>query len=158
MEQPAYRLAVTVCNAVADKLQRPVTQYFADIIVESAHGTTDPSSDDDEDEKFEQLQNAHELIKRLHQACPAVLHGVIPQLGEELRVDHVQIRQLATQALGEMYAGVHGAELATKYPATWDVWISRKNDKSVVIRLKFVESLRALVVNLPTKREALAGS
>lgn len=154
LEQPAYRLAVTVCNGVADKLQRPVCQYFTDIIVESAHDT---SSDDEDDDKFEQLQNAHELIKRLHQTCPAILHGVIPQLAEELRVDHVDIRQLATQALGEMYADKNGAELATKYPATWDVWISRKNDKVVAIRLKFVESLRLLLANLPIKCEALAG-
>lgn len=76
---------------------------------------------------------------------------------EELRVDHVNIRLLATQALGEMYADKNGPELASKYPATWDVWISRKNDKVVTIRLKFVESLRALVANLPTKCEALAG-
>lgn len=72
-------------------------------------------------------------------------------------MDHVNIRQLATEALGEMYADkVHGAELAEKYPATWDVWISRKNDKSVGIRLKFVESLKALFIGLPTKRDALA--
>ncbi|KAF9443853.1 ARM repeat-containing protein [Macrolepiota fuliginosa MF-IS2] len=159
-EQPAYRLAVHVCNNVADKLQRPVCQYFTDIIVDSAaHDTTtaahDSDSDNDED-KFEQLQNAHELIKRLHQSCPAILHGVLPQLAEELRVDHVNIRQLATVALGEMYADKNGGELATKYPATWDVWISRKNDKVVAIRLKFVEALKPLLAGLPIKREALA--
>jgi sister-chromatid-cohesion protein PDS5 len=164
IEQPAYRLAITVCNDVSDKLQRPVCQYFTDIIVDSAHATTStpiPSDDDDEDDtpsaKFETLQNAHVLIKRLHATCPAILHSVIPQLGEELRVDHVNIRQLATEALGEMYADeVHGPELANGYPATWDIWLSRKNDKSVVIRLKFIESLRALFVGLPTKRDALA--
>ncbi|KAF5351176.1 hypothetical protein D9756_008405 [Leucocoprinus leucothites] len=166
IEQPAYRLAITVCNGVSDKLQRPVTQYFTDIIVDSAttHSRRSsspanvPSSDDeDEDEstKFQTLQNAHQLIKRLHSTCPAILHGVIPQLAEELRVNHVNIRQLATQALGDMYADKNGQELVNKYPAAWDVWISRKNDKSVGIRLSFVESLRKLVRGLPVKRDAL---
>lgn len=76
---------------------------------------------------------------------------------EELRVDHVNVRVLATQALGEMYADKNGPELASKYPATWEAWLSRKNDKVVAIRLKFVESLRALVANLPTERNTLAG-
>ncbi|EKM75631.1 hypothetical protein AGABI1DRAFT_132023 [Agaricus bisporus var. burnettii JB137-S8] len=161
-EQPAYRLAVTVCNAVSDKLQRPVSQYFTDIIVDSAHATTAAnasnisSDDENEDDKFEQLQNAHELIKRLHHVCPTTLDGVIPQLVEELRVDHVNVRVLATQALGEMYADKNGPELASKYPTTWEAWLSRKNDKVVAIRLKFVESLRALVANLPTERNTLA--
>ncbi|KAG8216413.1 hypothetical protein J3R82DRAFT_6518 [Butyriboletus roseoflavus] len=33
LDQPAYRLAVQICNATSDKLQRHVCQYFTDIIV-----------------------------------------------------------------------------------------------------------------------------
>jgi sister-chromatid-cohesion protein PDS5 len=58
-----------------------------------------------------------------------------------------------------MYADKkHGLELATKYPATWDVWISRKNDKNVAIRLQFVECLKSLLMNLPVKRDVLGGT
>lgn len=153
-------MAITVCNKAADKLQRPVCQYFTDIIIDSAHqgggGDEEDEDEDDENNKMRNLENAHELIKRLHRTSPAILHGVIPQITEELRVDHVPIRLLATQTLGEMYADNNGTELATKYPATWDVWSSRKNDKSVVIRLKFVECLRPLVGNLPVKRDDIA--
>lgn len=148
LDQPAYSLAVSVCNHVSDKLQRPVCQYFTDIIVDSARS----SPDDDQS-----LENAHELIQRLHATCPAILHGVIPQLTEELRVDHVHVRLLATRALADMYAHKNGQELANKYPATWDVWISRRNDKNVPIRLQLIQALTKLVSTLPAKRDALAG-
>ena len=78
MEQPAYRLAVQVCNATADKLQRHVCQYFTDLIVNNAR-----------DEDFEEVRNAHELIKQLNRACPSLLHNVVPQLEEELKVGRI---------------------------------------------------------------------
>jgi len=56
-----------------------------------------------------------------------------------------------------MYAHKNGQELVNKYPATWDVWISRKNDKSVSIRLQLVQALTVLVSTLPTKTDALTG-
>lgn len=148
LDQPAYSLAVSVCNHVSDKLQRPVCQYFTDIIVDSARSSPDDN---------QSLESAHELIQRLHATCPAILHGVIPQLTEELRVDHVHVRLLATRALADMYAHKNGRELANKYPATWDVWISRRNDKNVSIRLQLVQALTKLVSTLPAKRDALTG-
>lgn len=137
MEQPAYRLAVQVCSQTADKLQRQVCQYFTDVIV--AHSR---------DEEFEEVQKAHTLIKRLHHACPALLHNVVPQLEEELRVQETQIRVMATQTLGEMFAEEkHGADLARKYTTTWTMWLSRKNDQAIAVRLAFVEVARGLLVS-----------
>lgn len=106
MDQPAYRLAVDVCLATADKLQRHVCQYFTDIIV--AHSR---------DEDFDEIRTAHELVKQLSLSCPGLLHSVIPQLEEELRVEEVQLRLIATEVLGEMFSSTGGADLVKKYPS-----------------------------------------
>ncbi|KAG1858786.1 armadillo-type protein [Suillus subalutaceus] len=146
--QPAYRLAVQVCNATADKLQRHVCQYFTDIIVAHSH-------ESDSESNFEEIRKAHELVKQLSRSCPSLLHSVIPQLEEELRVEEVQVRLIATQALGEMFSEKGGAELVKKYPTTWNVWLMRKNDKTAAVRLKLVESAKGLLVNLHDHREAV---
>ncbi|KAG2124196.1 armadillo-type protein [Suillus clintonianus] len=146
--QPAYRLAVQICNATADKLQRHVCQYFTDIIVANSH-------ESDSESNFEEIRKAHELVKQLSRSCPSLLHSVIPQLEEELRVEEVQVRLIATQALGEMFSEKGGAELVKKYPTTWNVWLMRKNDKAAAVRLKLVESAKGLLVNLHDHRETV---
>ena len=135
-----------MCNATADKLQRHVCQHFSDVIVGNSG-----------DEDVNEIRVAHELIKRLHHSCPGLLHSVIPQLEEELRVEQLTLRLIATQVLGEMFADKGGPDLVRKFPATWNVWLLRKNDRSSVIRLAFVESTRGLLGNLPDKREELEG-
>lgn len=148
MEQPAYRLAVEVCNATANKLQRHVCQYFTDIIVQHSR-----------DEEFDEIRAAHDLIKQLNRSCPSLLHNVVPQLEEELRVEEVQLRLMATQVLGEMFADTKaGADLVKKYPQTWTAWLMRKNDKSPAVRLAFVEETKELLVHVPELRAAIEGA
>ncbi|KDQ60158.1 hypothetical protein JAAARDRAFT_711869 [Jaapia argillacea MUCL 33604] len=134
MEQPAYRLAVQICNATADKLQRHVCQYFSDIIISHS-----------QDEEYDEIRTAHDLIKKLNRSCPSLLHNVVPQLEEELRIEDVQIRVMATQVLGEMFADKGGGVLMKKYPSTWATWLGRKNDRVSAVRLAFVESTRGLL-------------
>lgn len=147
MEQAAYRLAVQVCNATASKLQRHVCQYFTDIVV--AHSR---------DEDFAEIRVAHDLVKRLHRSCPSLLHSVIPQLEEELRVEDLNLRLIATQVLGDMFGEKGGPDLVKKYPTTWNVWLLRKNDKSAAVRLKFAEAAKGLLMNLPDLRGVVEGT
>lgn len=147
MDQPAFRLAVEVCNATSDKLQRHVCQYFTDIIVQH-------SQNDD----FEEVERAHELIKRLNHSCPSLLHNVVPQLEEEMKVQEVQLRQMATQVLGDMFADKAGGDLDKKYPTTWTLWIARRNDKAASVRLAFVEGCKGLLLHHRADlREAVEG-
>jgi sister chromatid cohesion protein PDS5 len=146
MDQPGFRLAVQVCNATADKLQRHVCQYYTDIIVSHA-----------QDEEMDEIRTAHDLIKRINRSCPSLLHSVVPQLEEELRVEDLHLRLMATGVLGEMFSDKGGADSVKKYPSTWNVWLLRKNDKSAAIRLKFVESTRGCLINLPEQREVIEG-
>ncbi|KAJ7135989.1 cohesin-associated protein Pds5 [Mycena epipterygia] len=134
IEHSAYRLAVQVCNATADKLTRYVSQYFTEIIV-SEH-----------EDDYAEIRTAHELIKRLYHSCPAVLPTVIPQLEEELQADDLQLRTIVTQVLGEMFGDpVGGVELTRKYPSTWNMWLRRKLDKAPAVRLKLVEACLPLL-------------
>jgi len=150
MDQPAYRLAVQICNATSDKLQRHVCQYFTDVIVTNSR---DLESDGD----FEEIRTAHDLVKQLARSCPSLLHSVIPQLEEELRVEEVQVRLIVTHTLGEMFGDKGGADLIRKYPSTWNVWLMRKGDKAASVRLKLVESAKGLLLNLPEHRETIEG-
>ncbi len=135
-ENSNYRLAVEVCNATADKLQRHVCQYFTDIIVSHS-----------EAEDFDEVEKAHELIKRLNHSCPSLLHNVVPQLDEEMKVEDVRLRQMATQVLGEMFADNAGGKLDKKYPNTWGLWLARQKDKSPAVRVSFVEGCKGLLLN-----------
>ncbi|KAJ3553727.1 hypothetical protein NM688_g3463 [Phlebia brevispora] len=149
MDQPAYRLAVQVCSQTADKLQRQVCQYFTDVIVSHSR-----------DEEYDEMQKAHTLIKRLNRSCPALLHNVVPQLEEELRVPKVPIRTMATQTLGEMFSEKNGADFARKYPSTWTMWQNRKNDQIASVRLTWVEATKGLLVSTtqPEMREQIEES
>lgn len=82
----------------------------------------------------------------------------MPQLEEELHAEDIQLRGIAAQVLGEMFSDKGGSDLVKKYPSTWNMWLQRKNDKSPVIRLKFVEAAKGLIVNLPDLRDAIEGN
>ncbi|KAF8271886.1 armadillo-type protein [Lactarius quietus] len=142
LDNPAYRLAVQVCNNTSDRLQRHVCQYFTEIIVQHAP-----------DEELDDIRKAHELVKQLNKSCPSLLHLVIPQLEEELRVEDLSLRTMATHVLGEMFADKGGVDLVRKYPTTWNFWNLRRNDKSPAVRLAFVEATRGLLVGLPEQRD-----
>lgn len=137
MDHPQFRLAVDVCNATSDRLQRDVAQYFTDVIV----------SHDDEDTETDDLQRAHDLIIQMNKSCPALLNNVVPQLEEELALDNVPLRTIATKTLGAMFAENGGEGLARKYPTTWKNWITRTRDKSPVVRVTFVEACKRLMVH-----------
>ncbi|KAI0280430.1 armadillo-type protein [Russula aff. rugulosa BPL654] len=142
LDNPAFRLAVQVCKTTSDRLQRHVCQYFTEIIVQHAP-----------DDEFDDIRKAHELVKQLNKFCSPLLHLVIPQLEEELRVEDLTLRMMATQVLGEMFADKGGADLLRRYPTTWSHWNLRRNDKSPVVRLAFVEAMYGLLVGLPEQRD-----
>ncbi|KAN0111727.1 Armadillo-type fold [Russula decolorans] len=142
LDNPAFRLAVQVCKTTSDRLQRHVCQYFTEIIVQHAP-----------DDEFDDIRKAHELVKQLNKFCSPLLHLVIPQLEEELRVEDLTLRMMATQVLGEMFADKAGADLLRRYPTTWSHWNLRRNDKSPIVRLAFVEAMYGLLVGLPEQRD-----
>ncbi|KIY45059.1 hypothetical protein FISHEDRAFT_50101 [Fistulina hepatica ATCC 64428] len=142
----AYRLAVDLFNAVPEKLQRNVCIYFTDLIVASG-------ADDKYNET--EIERLHQLVRAIGRECPNVLVTTVPQLEEELLANNAQLRAVATQTLGAMFADKSGAELVRKHPQTWAAWLNRKNDKAAAIRLKFVETCRTLLLSLADMRRAI---
>ncbi|KAI1314319.1 hypothetical protein EDD11_002303 [Mortierella claussenii] len=133
----AYRLACDLGNNCADKLQRYVYQYFADII--STAGNEDLSP-----KELADFKTVHQLIVELNKAVPPLLLNVIPQLEEELKLTNLTIRTLATKSLGEMFAE-KTSQLATQYESTWKAWLQRRNDKVPQVRIVWLETLANLI-------------
>jgi len=102
-----------------------------------------------EEEDFDQIRTAHDLIERLHASCPNLLPSVIPQLEEELHAESSTLRSIATQVLGEMFSDKSGGDLAKNHPSTLNAWLGRQVDKSPAVRLKFVEASKGLYSALP---------
>ncbi len=121
-EPEAYQMAKTICQTFPDKMARFVSQYFSDVIIEAtsfagkSNGHKDAEDSDDENQMsgpsesdMRELKKAHVLIRELWKAAPLVLQNVVPQVEAELSADHVHLRQLATETLGDMISGIGAA-------------------------------------------------
>ncbi|CAG8820312.1 16214_t:CDS:2, partial [Racocetra persica] len=135
----AYKLACDVCRATTEKLQRYVCQYFTDVIV-AAGKTGTPT------EELNDFKTAHDLIKELNRSAPGLLLNVIPQLEEELKLDDLNLRMLATQVLGEMFSE-KDSTLASRYDNVWKMWLLRRNDKVAEVRCAWTEYCLPLYIN-----------
>ncbi|KAH8918667.1 ARM repeat-containing protein [Atractiella rhizophila] len=130
----AFRMATDVCTPTADKLQRNVSQYFSEII----SNATDPTVYTP-NEPSEETLTAHELIKSIASSVPALLLNVLPQLESEVQHEDLALRTLATQTLGDIWAGP--GNLAATYAGTWRAWLGRGRDKDKSVRVALLEKL-----------------
>ncbi|PWN88107.1 hypothetical protein FA10DRAFT_268328 [Acaromyces ingoldii] len=143
----ARALAVQVCDAAKDKLQKYVAQHFSEEIVKAAETQ-------DETKRLELLRKSHALIIQVAKSVPALLLNVIPQLEMELLADDVVLRLIATKALGLVFAEKSamtiaggGAYMASQYSSTWRQWLTRSNDKVVSVRMAWLEGAHGVLVN-----------
>ena len=127
---PAYNMAKTICNSCPEKMAQQISQYFNEVIVDASTSapkkTTRRNSVDDSDEEnagganaeedMKELRKAHQLLRELWRASPAVLQNVIPQLEAELSAENVQLRLLATETLGDIVSGIGAAGLPPTPP------------------------------------------
>ena len=119
-EPEAYQMAKNLCQSYPEKMARFVSQYFSDVIVDSTsfagrpNGHRDDDDDDDgplgpSESDLKELKKAHTLIREVWKAAPMILQNVVPQVDAELNADNVHLRQLATETLGDMIAGIGAA-------------------------------------------------
>ncbi|CCG84904.1 unnamed protein product [Taphrina deformans PYCC 5710] len=137
-ESSANGMAKAVFKTCADRLQRNVCQYFTDIIFEANQAVKDSEHSETDDQ---QLRVAHSLVLELFICAPSTLQNVIPQLESELNIENVLCRILATQTLSAMLGSPNGPLLLQQYSSTYKAWTSRRNDKNVAIRAKWVEGI-----------------
>lgn len=190
-EPAAYKMARSVCLANQEKMSRFVGQYFSDVILDvtglagnNGH-RADADSDDEDgpkgptDKDLMELRKAHLLIRELWKAAPGLLQNVVPQLDAELSAENVELRQLATETLGDVIAGIGAAgpppppsldpaayplykmsdfemddapsnplttplsplSFAQTYHQPYQNFLSRKNDKSPLIRASWTAAV-----------------
>lgn len=190
-EPAAYKMARSVCLKCQEKMSRYVGQYFSDVIMEASglagsSGNRAAVDSDDEDglvgpseEDLKELKKAHLLIRELWKAAPGLLLNIVPQLDAELSADNVNLRQLATEAFGDVISGIGAAgpppppaldpaayplykmsdfdsndvstnplttpysplSFAQTYPQPYQNFLSRKKDKSPVIRASWTTAV-----------------
>ncbi|MCO5606325.1 hypothetical protein L7F22_060512 [Adiantum nelumboides] len=148
----AHTMTIEVCDATKDRLQKYIAQYFGEVI-------SNASKEDDQDERTAALSSAHSLILSINRSVPSLLLNVASQIEEELKAEEVQVRQIATKTLGLMFgekAHPKGdGELAKKHQATWKAWLARSNDKSVSVRIIWVECTKGILVYHPELKEEI---
>ncbi|KAG1562450.1 hypothetical protein G6F49_000907 [Rhizopus delemar] len=127
---PAYIMAIEICTTCAPILQRRAIQYFSDILlsVSNANGT----------EELEELKKAHELIIKVNAVVPDLLLNVLPLVQEEMKLDQANVRQMATETMGKLFAHPD-TNVSEKYPSIWKTWLGRRDDKLAQLRIKWLE-------------------
>jgi len=126
---PAYAMAKRICTSCPVPLARAISQYFSTVLL-AASDTEDISIDlhsksgkkkGKEDGRgvltplepsvtqLKELSKAHKLIRELWKAAPEVIQEVIRQLEVELSAQHIAIRVMAVETIGDMIAGIGAA-------------------------------------------------
>ncbi|OSS48252.1 hypothetical protein B5807_07710 [Epicoccum nigrum] len=119
---PSYNMAKSVCNNNQDKMARLVGNYFSSVIVDftnsgpsfkrvraGSEGLDDDGTRGPSDEDINEAKKAHRLLRELWKCAPGVLQDIVPHLVDELGTENVQLRQLATETLGDMISGIGAA-------------------------------------------------
>ncbi|KAF3915317.1 hypothetical protein AA313_de0203820 [Arthrobotrys entomopaga] len=139
---PAYNMAKTICANCVDKMSRHICQYFTDVIMDASPSSRRGESPDGDpaetlNDDLKEIEKAHNLMLELYLAVPEVLSNVLPLLETEMASETVDLRVQATGTVGMMATT---GSLPQSYPQTWKTWLGRANDKSVAVRVRWVEA------------------
>ena len=112
-----------------------------------------------------ELQQAHDTLCLLFAHAPEVLLNVIPHLEEALQGGSLELRVLTTKTLGSLFGSPNGATfgpignqtIAESYHSTWQVWLGRRADKAVQVRVAWVEAACKVLIYHPELRLSVEG-
>ena len=91
---------------------------------------------------------AHELVYEIYKVSPAVLISVVPVLEQELKVDDIPSRLLATRVTGKMLSEKN-SNLSKDFPILWKLWLDRSMDSQPTVRLERVALSASFYENQP---------
>lgn len=113
-----------------------------------------------------ELEEAHDMLCLLFAHAPEVLLNVVPHLEEALQGGSLELRILTTKTLGALFGSSSGATaaftgnktIAESYHTTWLVWLGRRADKAVQVRVAWVEAACKVLVYHPELRLSIEGT
>ncbi|WFD33122.1 Sister chromatid cohesion protein pds5 [Malassezia sp. CBS 17886] len=148
---PAHLIAIDVCRAAQDHLQKHVAQYFAEEML-AAHRSGDA------EETLAHLAVLHAQALRIARAVPSLLTSVVPQLEVELTADDADVRRLAIGVLGRLFAlpASDAGSFAGMFPSAWRSWLGRAIDKQAALRVDWVHRARDVLAEHTSLCAALA--
>ncbi|KAK9462853.1 armadillo-type protein [Lipomyces oligophaga] len=142
---PAYSMAKTICINCSDRMARQVSQYFTDVIYDMS---TKTSSEEVSETDLTELRKAHSLIVEIWKASPDVLLTVIPHLEQEIFLENVDMRLIATQTIGLIAGEIPGrVNFISSHPSCWEAWLGRQNDKSFAVRAQWAQGCAFIIGN-----------
>lgn len=166
---PGYIVSKTICTDNIDVMTRHVNQYFADIMSISLDEELDEEMERSEksnrkaaEPKGKSAQiKAQELAVEIWIAVPELLVNIIGQLEQDLSVDNLKVRELATISIGKMLGHAPSrVNFVKEHFTTWKAWLGRIKDKSPQIRLSWTKALPDIIKNrtdaIPELCKALA--
>lgn len=120
---------------------------------------------DPSDEDMAILQQTHDTLCLVFRHAPEVLLNVIPHMEEVLQGGSHRLRILTTRTLGTIFGspgiGATAASghqsIAESYHSTWQMWLGRRADKSVSVRVAWVESVGDIILYQPELRPIVEG-
>ncbi|ORX50442.1 hypothetical protein DM01DRAFT_1094332 [Hesseltinella vesiculosa] len=125
---PTFHMAAALCQSLTEHLQQFFSKYFTEAMIEASQ---------DDESGMTRLKHVHDIVCKIFPVSPAVLQNVIPQLEEELTLDVLEMRILATETLGTMFA-VKTQSMFTQYRRAWREWLGRRQDKSLIVRTRWL--------------------
>lgn len=127
-----HRIAVAVCRATEDRLQKHVAQALSASIRGAAQRDARAA--------------VHARIVRIAASVASLLTSVVPQLEAELASDDAEVRQLATRVLASLFA-LDRASFAAQYASAWRAWKGRAVDRHAGVRADWVDGAWAVVTH-----------
>lgn len=154
---PGYIVSKTICTDNIDVMTRHVNQYFADIMTISLDEEfKEEMEKSDKGGRSKVLEpkgksaqiKAQELAVEIWMAVPELLVNIIGQLEQDLSVDNLKVRELATISIGKMLGhSPSRVNFVKEHFTTWKAWVGRIKDKSPQIRISWTKALPDIIKN-----------
>lgn len=147
-----YNLSKAICTENIDVMTRHVNQYFSDIMSVSANEDYEEEMERGSRKPESTMKSAHikaqELAVEIWTAVPELLVTIIGQLEQDLTIDDLQVRELATVSIGRMLGhSPSRINFVKEHFTTWKAWLGRIKDKNYQIRVAWTNALPNIIKN-----------
>lgn len=137
-----YTISKEICTENIDIMIRHVNQYFSDIFTGFHENEDSLEIGDDELEKTQQL-----LIE-IWKAIPELLSSIVGQLEQELSIECLPLRLMATYSIGKMASSVPSrVNFIRDHHSAFTLWMGRIRDKDPRVRITWTRGAHDIILN-----------